>query len=128
MFAALLILAQAAPAAAAVPLTPERADARCLAAFASLASGTDAGVQRASQLGALYFYGKLVGRNPGLDLKAAMLDASRMVALNTRSELQRCGEEMERSGQALIAVGNALGPNAPAPSATPTPLPNRSRR
>jgi hypothetical protein len=134
MFAAALfalVQAAASPAAAPVPVSPERADARCLAAFGMLATDTKADVQRASQMGALFFYGKLVGRNPRVDLKAVMLDAAQTVGPRIQGELQRCGGELQRSGEAMQAVGTALVGSAPAakptpePSATPTA---RSRR
>lgn len=127
---ALLILAQApsAPAAAPVALTPERADARCLTAFGMMASNGQADVQRASQLGALYFYGKLLGRNPAIDLKATMLDAARAVAPDAKGELRRCGAEMEVAGKSMIAVGNALGGSAPKAAPSPVPAPVRPRR
>lgn len=115
MIAALLLLAQAAPAAA---VTPEQADARCIAAFATMASSGKDPVQRAAQLGALYFYGKLIGRNPQLDLQTAMTAAAKAVGGNPRPELTRCGGELEQSGRAMQAVGQAMG-GGPAAAAPP---------
>ena len=124
MIAALLALAQAtAPVPAASPaVTPERADARCLAAFGLLVKDPKPEVQRASQMGALFFYGKLLGRNPRIDLRAAMLDAATLTGAQAQAELQRCGTELQRSGEAMQAVGAAL--TGAAPAATPTPRPS----
>ena len=109
---ALLLLAQAAPAAPAP--SPAQADARCIVAFGSMAGSDTEEVQRAAQLGALYFYGKLLGREPAVDLKAAMTAAATAVTANVRPELLRCGTELQRSGEALRAVGQALQNDPPA--------------
>jgi hypothetical protein len=138
--AALFVLAQAAPAparpspvpttpAATPAISPERADARCLAAFGMLASNQQADVQKASQMGALYFYGKLLGRNPGVNLSTAMLEAARAVAPDVRGELTRCGGELQKSGEAMQAVGSSMTGAAPAPRPMPSPTPTaRPRR
>lgn len=115
MIAALLLLAQAAPAAT---VTPEQADARCIAVFAAMASSDKEEMQRAAQLGGLYFYGKLLGRNPGLDLQATMTAAATAVKGDIRPELTRCGGELERSGRAMQAAGQAMG-SGTAPAAPP---------
>ena len=135
MIAALFALAQAATAPPPIyvptPVSPERADARCLAAFGMLASDPKPDVQRASQMGALFFYGKVLGRNPRVDLKAAMLEAAAMPAAQMQGELQRCGGELQRSGEAMQSVGTALAGSAPAatPAPRPTPAPTpRPRR
>lgn len=128
MFAALLILAQAAPAPVPAPITtalsPEGGDARCVAAFSVMASSDQPDVQRASQLGALYFYGKLVGRRPGLDLSPVLLEAARTVALNVKGELSRCGAELGAAGTAMETAGRS---NAP-PTSVQSPTPVRPRR
>lgn len=115
MIAALLLLAQAAPAAT---VTPEQADARCLAAFAAMGSSDREDLQRATQLGALYFYGKLLGRNPGVDLQTVLTGAVAAVGKDFRPELTRCGGELERSGRAMRAAGQAMG-GGTAPAAPP---------
>ena len=128
MFAALLILAQAATAA---PST-EQADARCVAAFGAMATSDMAETQRAAQMGALYFYGKLVGRRPGVELKHVLLDATGAVAANPKVELTRCGSELQQAGLTMQAAGEAIAKEAgatPRPEATPTPRSApRSRR
>ena len=121
MLAVLALLA--AQAAAPAPPGPERADARCLAALGALASSDKEEAQRAAQLGALYFYGKLLGRNPGIALQAALTEAATAVTPNPRAELARCGQELQRSGSALQAVGAAMRDGAPAAPLTPSPAP-----
>ena len=130
MIAALFALAQAAatPAPVTAPISPERADARCLAAFGMLASDPKPDVQRASQMGALFFYGKILGRNPRIDLKGVMLEAATMPAAQLQGELQRCGGELQRSGEAMQSVGAALAGSAPAAAPSPRPTPTPTRR
>jgi hypothetical protein len=117
VIAVLLLLAQATPAAM---VTPEQADARCIAAFGAMGSNDKEEIRRAAQQGALYFYGKLIGRNPKVDLQAAMTAAATAVGKDFRPELTRCGGELERSGQAMQAAGQAMcGGTAPAASPKP---------
>jgi hypothetical protein len=110
MLLAALILA--APVAQGGPaLTPERADLRCLAALASITPG-DSDQDRANgmQIGALYFAGKILGRNPGIDLTAAL--TSELAAVGSdkmlQGELQRCAAELQAAGDKLIATGSAM--------------------
>lgn len=115
---ALLLLAQTAPAAI---VSPERADARCVAAFGAMANDDKADVQHAAQLGALYFYGKLVGRRPGLDLRPVMLDAAQAIGPIVKAELSRCGKELGAAGTAMQAAGQSIAsPPTPPPPPTPT--------
>ena len=132
--ATLLLLAQAAPAAAPVtpPVSPQVADARCVAAFGILGTDAKDDVVRAAQMGALFFYGKLLGRDPAIDLPAAMVAATGSARGNQKAELARCGAELQRSGEAMQAVGQAMSDAGPPPAATPvpapTPLPAPTRR
>lgn len=137
--ATLLLLAQAAPAArtpaAPIPaaptpatpslataVSPQTADARCMAAFSVL--GTDAKtpeILRAAQMGALFFYGKVLGRNPAINLPATMIDAMRTARATQKAELARCGAELQRSGEAMQVVGQATGEAGPALAPAPAP-------
>jgi hypothetical protein len=116
--AALLALALSAPPPqSAAPLPVAQADARCLAAFSILANRQGTEVQRAAQLGALFFYGKLRGRDPGGDLKTLLTQAATAVGANGEAELRRCGEELRTAGEAMQTVGSAM--TAPTPAPTP---------
>jgi hypothetical protein len=117
--AALALLAQATPAAsphpsptpsaqpALPPGTPEEQDERCLAAFAYLA-GQGGDAAEAGKTGAMFFYGKLAGRHPGIDLAGAMRTAAARIAATIRPELLRCSGELQAAGQAMTAAGGAL--------------------
>lgn len=89
----------------------EQGDLRCLATLSYLLSDEkDATKQTQFQMGALYFAGKLFGRNPGIDLTAKMKEviASYGAQEPIDAELKRCGTEMIAAGERLSVTGNAL--------------------
>ncbi len=96
------------PAPVATP-SVEESDTRCLAAFAMLVSASNAQTAQAAKLGSLFFYGKLVGRNPAIDLSAALVRAAGAVAVDNRSELTRCSSELQAAGGAMTAAGSRMG-------------------
>lgn len=96
------------PAPAVSPSAME-SDARCLAAFAMLVSGTNAQTAQTAKLGSLFFYGKLVGRNPAIDLSAELVRAATAVSADSRSDLTRCSGELQAAGGAMTAAGSRLG-------------------
>jgi len=105
MMAALLA---AGAGQAAMPAT-ELSDTRCVAAFAMMvdqATGDD--VKQGATTGLVYFVGKLYGRNPGIDLTAALRPVSDDVGKNLKTELTRCGAELTAVSAAMTAAGNAL--------------------
>lgn len=127
-----LLLAQAAPAttpspapAASVQAGNEATDTRCLVAFAAIGSQQLTPAQaEAAKLGALYFYGRLVGRNPRIDLAAAMRGAAKPVETQLRPELTRCGGELGAAGGAMQAASRSLATPA---AETPPPTPAKPR-
>ncbi|WP_174297403.1 hypothetical protein [Sphingomonas bacterium] len=98
----------AAPPATAPPvaLSPEAADERCLAAFAYLAGEPGQGAQT-SRYGTLFFYGKLMGRDPGTDLGAGLRRVVADIAGHMQPEIVRCSQEVEAAGHAMAAAGTA---------------------
>ncbi|MEO7691822.1 MAG: hypothetical protein ABIS51_21240 [Sphingomonas sp.] len=105
-------MALAAPIRA-VAVTPggaatEASDARCLVAFAALASQDDPAIKQAAQTGSMIFVGKLLGRNPSIDLETAMRKAVTDIGTNMRAETQRCGGEMQAIGTAMSRAGEAM--------------------
>lgn len=108
-----------APLPTAAVATPEQQDERCLAAFAYLA-GREGEAGQAGRTGAMFFYGKLVGRDASVDLAGALRTAAGAIADRIQPELIRCSGELQAAGQAMHVVGQALA-GVPAPSNTPTP-------
>ena len=96
-----------APAPVVAP-SAEESDARCLAAFAMLVSATNAQTAQAAKLGSLFFYGKLVGRNPTIELSAALARAATAVSADSRTDLTRCSGELQAAGGAMTAAGSRL--------------------
>lgn len=111
----MLLIALAAIAATAqtpaAAIGDEQGDLRCLATFSYvLSEKKDETTQTQLQMGALYFAGKLFGRNPGIDLTAKMKQAitSFGAQVPIDAELKRCGTEMVTAGDRLMVTGNAL--------------------
>ena len=86
----------------------EDADARCLGVFSILAGGTDKTNQESGKVGAVYFAGKLRGRNPAIDFETALRRILPALEANIASENQRCFAELRDAGAAMTAAGNAL--------------------
>lgn len=87
-------------------------DAQCVAAFSLAVDGAsrsdDAAAKQSLAMGAIYFVGKLKGRNPTLDLEAILRTVSAGVTKNSASTLQRCVVEFRTVGQDMITIGRAL--------------------
>lgn len=100
------------------------ADARCLLEMVLLSNSDDANQQRMGQGGAIYFIGRIAGRDPNfnfatlksmaatLDLKAAQADLA-----------QNCGPMFNKSMQ---QVGDALAP--PDAGEPPSSAPPKGQR
>jgi hypothetical protein len=109
---AILAIAFAVPVGA-VEVAPasastEASDARCLVAFAALASQDDPTNKQVAQMGSAIFVGKLLGRNPSIDLETAMRKAAKELGNSIGSEMQRCGGEMQAIGMAMSRAGEAM--------------------
>ena len=94
------------------------ADTRCAMLGLSMA-GASTATDEQRQAGAmlsLYFVGKMYGRSPGIDLRAAInQQATSLTADLMQSESRRCGEEFRTLGQTLSALGQTQGAPAPTP-------------
>jgi hypothetical protein len=105
---ALLGLGAAAQAGQQTPATTEESDARCLAVFSMAAGGTDTDAQEGGKIGAVFFAGKLRGRNPSVDFETVVRRALPAVEANTTADSARCVAELRAAGTALTAAGAAL--------------------
>lgn len=106
MLFALPLLLAAPPTAAFKPV--ELADGQCLAAFGLVANSKDQQLVQAGTLGSIYFYGKLVGRNPSVDVASLLRSVGPGVTKDPSPQLKRCGDELAKSGDALTAVSKTL--------------------
>jgi hypothetical protein len=84
-------------------------DLRCLVTSLSLTTSDDQTAKTAGLLASLYYFGRLDGRAPNLDLENRMVgEIEKMTPDEVRSEAARCGSIMRERGQTLTAIGNHL--------------------
>ena len=100
------LMLAAAPAANYAP--NDIADARCLAVFALMADGSEPAIKQAGAFGTIYFVGKLVGRNPKIDLEAILRAGAPDAEKNITSYRQTCGAELQAVGQKMTIAGQSL--------------------
>ena len=98
----------AAPANATIAIT-RTDDLRCLLLVRELIGSGNAEQKESGTKAALYFAGKLLGREPGLDLSAAaMTEIVAMKTMDRQAGYRRCGAELQLAGVKLQAAGAAL--------------------
>jgi hypothetical protein len=104
-----LVLAPAVSAGQPSPTSAaEDADARCLGVFSLEADSDDKASQDNGKVGAVYFAGKLRGRNPAVDFETMLRRAIPALEASLASEKVRCFTELRAVGTAMAAAGNAL--------------------
>ncbi len=111
VLSAMPLAAQTTPAAPAAGriATTRTEDLRCLLLVSELVGAGDAAQKEAGTKAALYFAGKLLGREPGLDLSAvAKTEIVAMATFDRQAGYQRCGAELKLTGEKLQAAGAAL--------------------
>lgn len=97
-----------APATAKIALTRTE-DLRCLLLVSELIGTGTAEQKEAGTKAALYFAGKILGREPGLDLTAAAkTEIVAMEKIDRQAGYQRCGAELQLIGVKLQAAGAGL--------------------
>lgn len=102
-----LLLALSAPGGG----TLQQRDLRCGAALTSVTSSVPEAERGGVAAGAMFFIGRIEGRDPGVNLTEALIgvvgdEKSFMSALP--SELKRCPAEMQVKGESLKSMGDAL--------------------
>jgi hypothetical protein len=106
----LLLLVCCFPAGAISPDSVE--DVRCFISALSLLRSPNNNVRTAAASSALYYLGKLDGREPGLDLDRVILaEAERMTSTQVRAEAEKCGKELSARGAAISDIGLRLPAN-----------------
>lgn len=120
-FAAALTLgpvAQAQPSST----SPTMADARCLLAMVALSNSDDPNQQRMGQGGAIYFMGRIAGRDPNFDFATLRSMATTLDLKAAQADLQQhCGPMFNKSMQQVAdALASPAGANAP-PSGSASP-------
>jgi hypothetical protein len=105
--AVLLLFACCLPAAA---ISPESAaDVRCFISAVSLLQSPNNNIRAAAQASALYFLGKLDGRETSMDIENVILaEARKMTPTQLATETTMCGKELSARGAAINAIGQKL--------------------
>jgi hypothetical protein len=74
-----------------------------------MASSTDPNLRSAATMASFYYFGRLEGREPGLDLESALAGAiESMKTRDTQVEATRCGNELIARGSAWKSIGDGL--------------------
>jgi hypothetical protein len=85
------------------------ADARCVAVGIRAAELPDSHQKSTGLLMALYFIGRLDGRDPKIDLEAVLSEQlSKMSAADFTAEATRCGASLTTKGAQITQVGQDL--------------------
>jgi hypothetical protein len=86
------------------------ADVRCLLASIALMSTPNNTTRAAAATSALYFLGRLDGREPRADLQTLIREESqRMSQSDLAAESKRCGQELRERAQVVSTLGQQLG-------------------
>lgn len=85
------------------------ADIRCVVVGIRSAALPDSHQKSAGLLMALYFIGKLDGRDPNIDLEARLSEQlAKMTAADFTTEAARCGNSLSTKGAQITHVGQDL--------------------
>jgi len=106
--AAILLSAAPSPVQAAASAI-DLADMSCLLAAAEEDPEATKEVSDSMTLLAIYYVGKLYGRNPAFDIDTFVRVNAEALDKESRSEsLQRCSTELGQRGDALVKAGSSL--------------------
>ena len=101
-------LGLAAVPARAQPSAADNADLKCILAVGAMAASPSANeqIKAFAPMAFTYYYGKLKGRSPGLDVQARLVDLlPSMQGPAAQQELLRCGGELQTVGAEAQAIG-----------------------
>ena len=107
---AMLVLSTSAAFNLADAASPESvSDARCLIVAVSLLQSPNNTTRAAAASSALYYLGRLDGREPDVDLQKLVQDeVKKLSPEDIQSEAQRCGHFLSARGKVVSDIGKAL--------------------
>jgi hypothetical protein len=106
---AMATITQAAPSAAQTASAVDLSDMSCLLAAAEEDPTATKEVSDSMTLLAIYYVGKLYGRNPAFDMDSFVrTNADALDKMSAEGGLVRCSEELGKRGDALTRAGNIL--------------------
>jgi hypothetical protein len=86
-----------------------RADVRCVVVSLRIMELQDPTLQKAGYMSSLYFFGRLDGASPSLDLEEQIMkELTIMTPDDYKTEAVRCGGELTARGQAMQKIGANL--------------------
>ncbi len=105
-----LIAGLATGASAAGPKHADReADLRCIVIARGMSASPDESMKAASAMASFYFFGRIEGREPNLDLEQALAnEMEAMKSMDVRAEATRCGDELVNRGSEMRAIDQGL--------------------
>jgi hypothetical protein len=84
-------------------------DARCLIVAVSLLQSPNNATRAAASSSALYYLGRLDGREPSVDLEKLLVELSKQISPEeVRLEAQRCGQILSLRGKVMSDIGRKL--------------------
>jgi hypothetical protein len=84
-------------------------DLRCIAAISDSAEIVEKASPGSTVIALMYYFGRLDGRDPGLDIENALVAlSSTMTAKDVSEEDIRCGAELSKRGKEMKDIGTHL--------------------
>jgi hypothetical protein len=97
------------PAHALVPEDESIADVRCVIIGVKIAASADSAQQSAGVMAALYYIGRIDGREPTLNIETVLAkEVVNMTPTEFSSEAIRCGKHLTERGQEITKLGRDL--------------------
>lgn len=98
------------PATSYADLADSAGDVRCLLAAVTMMTSPNNTIRAAAATSALYYLGRLDGREPGVDLEKRLSEEShRMSSDDLAAESKRCGQELSARARVISSIGQRLG-------------------
>ena len=103
-----MVLAPLAASAQTPPATTNEDDLRCLAIMSVIAKSEQ--YKSLGVIGAIYFAGKVQGRDPGFDYEAAIVRLAKQMKV-AGGEMRRCAEEATAVAGCMKAIESRMPDN-----------------
>lgn len=108
-FVSFLALALLLTASSYADSTNSAGDVRCLLAAVTMMTSPNNTIRAAAATSALYYLGRLDGREPGVDLEKLLSEEShRMSPDDLAAESKRCGQELSARARVVSSIGQRL--------------------
>ncbi len=107
--AATIVATLCCGSSASAQVAETQGDLRCLMVSMAMLSLEQPALRQAGMLSAMYYFGRLDGRTPGLDLETGLVgQIEAMSPEDIRATAGRCGNELKSRGEAMQEVGKRI--------------------